>query len=257
MNEDTTAPAPAEPTEPEVEETTSVAPSQDESPAETSEAAPEPQAEPEEEVDISTFERERYAPAPASSSPQTHAVDDIAKELANLPTDETGTVPAEAAAKWFADKLAQNSTQLKSEISTVARQEAMGIVAETAQQQQLLKKYPEITKDKGTLEMVFDLRDAAALRGQGLTLVQAAEKLAKQRQDGRSEGEDSVRRRTTVQATAHLETTTARGQSANESQRDLAQKAFHGKAEEAREARRTFMKGFIQREIENGRIQLS
>jgi hypothetical protein len=257
MNEDTTAPAPADEEEPMV----APPPASDddvqepEAPAETPEAAPAGD-QPGEEVDISQFERERYAPAP-TSQPRDNSVDDIAKELANLPTDETGTVPAEAAAKWFAEKLAQNRAEISGTVSQVARREAMGIVAETAQQQELLKKYPDITKDKGMLEMVFDLRDAAALRGQTLTLNQAAEKLAKQRQEGRSEGEDSIRRRTAVQATAHLETSSRRGNSQSESKRELASKAFHGKGLEAKEARRKFMTGFIQREIENGRIQLS
>lgn len=255
MNEDTTAPAPAEPIEPQdgAEHQTAPAPSQEPDAPENQEPAKQ---EPD-EIDLDGFTRERYvAPAPVQAPSQASA-DDLAKELASLPADENGVVSPETAAKWFADKLASNRASLEAQIAPVAQKAAMSILTETSQQQELLKKYPEINKDRGMLEMVFDLRDAAALRGQSLTLAQAAEKLAKQRQEGRSEGEDSVRRRTTIQAATHLETSSTRGANQSQSRRELAQKAFHGKGTEAREARRQFMTGFIQREIEAGRIQLS
>lgn len=246
--------------------TTTDAPQQEEAeveqPAETEETAPETEdkstetqeetPDQEEDIDLEQYSRSRYQAAPKADSQDM--VEEVAKELSQLPTDETGTVEARAAAEWFANKLSQVGG--KAEQAAVARAEsaAMAILSESAQQQQLLKKYPEITKDKDTLDAVFDLRDAAALRGQNLSLTEAAGRLDKLRQQGKAEGTQTATRRTTIQAAAHLETSSTKGEPTSDRER-LAQVAYQGSGQEAINARRELLKQFVQNEIKEGRIQ--
>lgn len=230
--------------------------------AETEETAPveEPttdqvEAPPEEEpseIDIDEYWKERY-PAPTQSDGQNMA-DEVAQELSQLPTDESGTVDTKAAAEWFANRLSQVESRASQNVSAQAERAAMAIVSETAQQNQLLKKYPEITQDRETLDVIFDLRDAAALRGQKLSLVGAAAKLDKLRQQGKAEGTESATKRTTVQAAAHLETSSVKGSNQGESDRLVAQ-AYQGSGQEAIDARRELLKQFVQKGVSEGRIQ--
>lgn len=202
-----------------------------------------------EEVDLDKYMNERY---PAQSV-ERNDVDDVAKQLAQLPTDEAGNVEADAAAKWFAD--------FKQEVIREAEQRAQGAArnvfdadaAEKAQQQALLKEYPDITKDKGTLDMVFDLRDAAALRGDNVTLLQAAEKLGNLRTTAKKEGQQNAYRQTSTQAAAHLETSSTKGNNNGEEQR-LAAQALQGSGVQAKEARHALLKQFVEREMKEGRI---
>lgn len=197
---------------------------------------------PQEEIEIEDYWNQRYPAIDQGSSP--NMVQEVAQELSRLPTDESGTVETNAAAEWFASKLSQVSNQAQQDAARSAERAAMGVVNETAQQQQLLKKYPDITKDKETLDAVFDLRDAAAFRGQKLTLTQAAAKLDKLRQQGKSEGVQSAQRQTTIQAAAHLETASNKGSTARQ-QVDLSNK----------EDRRAMLTQYVQNEQKAGRIQ--
>lgn len=239
MNEDTNA----NPDAPQDEEQTEIEETQPQ--ADTEVAAEETQeaseSSQEEEIDIQDYWQERY---PATQQGNNQLVSEVTQELSQLPTDESGTVEASAAAEWFARKLSEVGSRAEQSASRQAEKAAMAVVTETAQQQQLLKKYPEITKDKATLDAVFDLRDAAALRGQNLTLMQSAAKLDGLRKNARNEGAQGERRKTTVQAAAHLETASNRGGQRVE-QVDLGDK----------NSRREMLKAFVQKEIEEGRIQ--
>lgn len=222
-----------------------------EAPAEATEVQEESPEQ--EEVDINKYWEERYpAQAPANSN---NLADEVSRELAQLPTDETGTVEADAAAQWFANKLSQVSNQAQVEARKAAQEVFLDNAAERGQQEQLLKKYPEITKDKETLDTIFDLRDAAALRGQNLSLLGAAAKLDKLRTSAKAEGQQSATRQTTIQAAAHLETASTKG-SPNQGARDrLVSQAFQGGGQEAKEARKELLKQFVEKEISEGRIE--
>ena len=213
----------------------------------------EVQEEPSEEIDINKFWEERY---PAQTQTDTGSLrDEVAQELSQLPTDETGTVEANAAAEWFANKLSQVEQRANKTASSQAEKAAMSVIAEQAQQQQLLKKYPEITKDRDTLDAIFDLRDAAALRGQNVSLMEAAAKLDKLRTNARSEGQQSATRQTTIQAAAHLETASTKGAPQAGQRERLAVQAYEGRGQEAKNARQELLKQFVQNEIKDGRIQ--
>lgn len=224
------------------------APAEDQ-PAEA--AAPAPATEePAEDIDLNQYWHERYqAPAEQTANP---LVDEVRNELSRLPTDEAGTVEADAAAQWFADKLNQVRTDASRDAARSAERAAMSVVSEAAQQQELLKKFPEIVKDRETLDTIFDLRDAAALRGQTLTLEAAAAKLNKLRQQGKQEGAATATRTTTIQAAAHLESSSVKGDSSASEEQELANRAF-GQADA--QARRELLKRFVTKELKDGRIQ--
>lgn len=264
-DEDTnTTPAPAEPETPAEEAQPEAAPETaapveeqaTEAPAEEApeaEQPSEPEAAPAEDIDLDKYWQERYQ-APASTQ-ESSQVAEVAKELAQLPADADGTVDANAAAEWFANKLNSTKQEARVEAQAIAEKAAMGIVSESAQQQLLIKKYPDLVKDKEQLDTVFDLRDASAMRGQNLTLMQAAEKLAKLTRQAKNEGAKSASRTTTIQAAAHLETSSVKGDQGSGDRERLAITAVSGFGNEAKTARRELLKQFVQREVEEGRIQ--
>lgn len=242
--------APTAPEQPEAK-----APENGEQPTTTeqSEAQPEAPAKAEEEVDLGDYFQERYQAPPQGQSPSL--VDEVSQELAQLPTDETGTVEARAAAEWFANKMSEVSTRAEQAAVQRAQQVFMENAAEEAQQRQLLKKYPEITKDRDTLDAIFDLRDAAAIRGKNLSLTEAASRLEKLRRDAKTEGEQSASRRTTIEATAHLETSGIKDTEGMGDRQRLAAAAFQGSGQDATNARRALLRQFVENEIKEGRIE--
>lgn len=225
---------------------------QEETQPETPPETEQSEEEPSEDIDIDKYWKDRYQ-VPANQ-PSQDTVAEVTKELSQLPTDESGTVDANAAAEWFAKRLDSVRTQAGQDAAQSATRAAMEVVTETAQQQQLLKKYPEVTKDRETLDAIFDLRDAAALRGEGLSLTDAAAKLDKLRKQAKAEGSESATRRTTIQAAAHLETSAVKGTSNNENDQ-LAVQAFQGSGMEAQSARRELLKRYVEREVQEGNIQ--
>lgn len=233
----------------------------EEQPAQTEEAAPaeetevsEPQVEEEtsEDINMDDYLQERYQQPQAEVASNT--VDEVTKELSQLPTDETGTVDANEAAKWFAQRLDAVRAEASQAASQQATKAAMDVVSETAQQQQLLKKYPELSQNREALDAIFDLRDASALRGKGMTLMDAAKRLDGLRQEAKKEGTASATRRTVVQAAAHLETASTKGSSGGGEQQLVVQ-ATQGIGAEAKAARHELLKRHIEKEISEGRIQ--
>lgn len=240
MNEDQNAPQDSD-VQPE-------APQEEEQAATGEEAAPEQeetqeQEQPSEEVDISEFAAERYQTQP--SAQENPLVDEVAQELSQLPADEYGTVDSKAAAEWFAQKLGQAETRAAERAIQAANQAVMGNLAEVNQQRQLIDKFPEVKSDRGLMEDIFDKRDAAALRGESLTLMQAAERVLGRTNQARDEGAQSQRRRTTIQAAAHLETASSKGDSKRTTP-NLMDK----------EARHELLKQYVQSELDSGKIQI-
>lgn len=226
---------------------------QEEEQAVTEEAAPEQpedtsvsEAESEqssEDIDINQYWQERYqAPQQADNRGM---VDEVAKELAALPTDEYGTVDSTAAAEWFANRLSQAEGRAAERAIQAAEQVVMGNLSEANEQRKLIDKYPEIQKDRGLMEDIFDKRDAAALRGQNMSLLQAAERVMGRTSQARTEGAQAATRRTSIQAAAHLETATNKGGTRPVSV-DFSSK----------EARQAALKQFVQNGIESGEIQV-
>lgn len=243
-----------QPQEPETVEEQPQAEPEEAAPAEEQPAEEEtPQTEESsEDIDIDEYSRERYQQPQVNNTRST--VDDVAQELSQLPTDENGTVDANEAAKWFADRLDAVRAEAGQTAAQQATKAAMEVVSETAQQQQLLKKYPELAQDRDALDAVFDLRDAAALQGKGVTLAQAAARLNSLQQKSRKEGTQSATRRTVVQAAAHLETASTKGAPVGEDQQ-LAIQATQGVGDEAKAARHELLKRHIEKEMSEGRIQ--
>lgn len=202
------------------------------------------QDESSEELDINEYVQERYQTPQQTQN--NSMVDEVARELSQLPADEDGNVDANAAAKWFSERLSQAENSATERAIQAANNAVMGNLSEVAQQQKLLEKHPDLTKDRERLDAVFDLRDAAALRGQNLTLLQAAAKLDKFRQADTAQGAQSATRRTTIQAAAHLETSSSKGSGAPQGPINLGDK----------ETRHALLKQHVQNEIESGRIQL-
>lgn len=224
-----------------------------EAPAPGTAEAPEQTPPAEEEINIDEYWQNRY-PAVASSDNRS-AVEEVARELANLPTDETGTVDANAAAEWFASKLSQVEQRAINSATQAAERASMSVLSETAQQRQLIEKHPELTRDKEQLDAVFDLRDAAMLRGESLSLMQAAEKLNKLRGKYKEEAVKDATRSTQIQAAAHLETSSVKGNEDVSERQRLALSAFTGVGSEAKQARQELLKRYVQGEIKEGRIQ--
>lgn len=225
--------------------------SQEESPQETraeeQEVPQETTDEPSEDINIDEFSRERYQQPPQQPA---NGTDGIAQELAQLPTDDYGNVSTEAAAKWFSDKLSSVSSQAEERAVARAQEVVMSNLSEVSQQRQLLDKYPELRKDRERLDAVFDLRDASALRGKNLTLVESAARLSKLQQRS---SKDAARTTETV-AAAHLETASTKGNPVS-GQDQLAAQAFQGTGPEAKQARRELLNQFVTKEIAEGRIQ--
>lgn len=207
-----------------------------------------------ENINLEDYWQQRYS-APQASGSQNLAVE-VSKELAQLPADEQGNVDANAAAQWFASKLAEVSTSARAQAEQSASSTVMSMLSEQAQIQELLKQYPEVQKDKEYIESVFDLRDAAALRGQRLTLNEAAGRLDRFRQEGSKQGQKQATQQRTIQAAAHLETSAIKGDSSRGETQRLASAAFQGSGPESTEARRELLRRHVQKQIEEGRIQL-
>lgn len=223
---------------------------QEEPKADQPQPAPQAEEKPEEtDINLEKFTQERY-----KTSPTQAPAEDLTKELSSLPTDEYGTVDAEAAAKWFQDKLEQTRVEARREAANQGHEAAMAILSETAQQQELLNKFPEVKKDREFLETIFDLRDAAALKGQSLSLTEAAQRVDKFRQAAQSEGAQSANRTTQIQAAAHLESSGVTSKSNESEQQRLTQQALHGSGQEATDARRRILKGLVEKDIQEGRI---
>lgn len=248
MNEDKTNEEKVETTE--VEETKSVEQT-DATPEKEEEAVEQPQeevtAEPEskedegEEIDLNKYWQERYA-APQNQSNEHNVV---AEEMAKLPTDEYGNIDESAAAEWLSKKFNEVQTAAEQRAIEAARNAFHSDIAEMRQQQELLERHPEIKKDKDFLDTIMDLRDAAAIRGENLTLLDAASRVEKIRQNSRSEGVASANKVKTIQAAAHLETASQKGDS-RPAQADLSDKA----------ARQALLKQFVTKGIETGEIQI-
>lgn len=204
----------------------------------------------EEDIDMEKYWQERYQSSPQSEAP----VEDLTKELAGLPTDEYGTVDAQAAADWFSGKLEETRTQARHEAASQGTQAAMAVFSETAQQQQLLKEYPEVSKDRELLDAIFDLRDAATLKGQNISLMDAAQRLDGFRQRAKTEGAQRANKTTEIQAAAHLETSAVKQNAGVPERQRLAQQALHGSGQEAIEARRQMLKTMVEEDIKEGRI---
>lgn len=228
---------------PEVEETTEQAETQEEPSEQSSQ----------EEIDINEYVRERYQAPPQQNNQDL--VSQVSDELSQLPTDAQGNVESDAAAKWFAEKLSQAGSQAETRAVARAEQAVMDHLNEVNQQQKLLQKYPDLSKDKEALDATFDLRDAAAIRGENISLLDAAARLDKFRQQARSEGAKSATRTTTTRAAAHLETASTKGDAVAGAKQQLAVTAFQGSGPEAQTARRELLKQFVANEIKEGRIE--
>lgn len=224
---------------------------QPEAQVETQEApVEEAQAEPtQENIDMEKYWQERY-----TGSPQQAPVEDLTSELASLPTDEYGTVEPKVVADWFAQKLQQVEQRAEQRAGSRAEEAAMAILNETAQQQQLIEKYPEVQKDRQLLDTIFDLRDAAALKGQALSLTDAAARLNQFRQQAQTEGAQRATRTTQIQAAAHLETSAVKSDVKVNERQQTVQQALYGSGEAATNARRDMLKQMVQQDIEEGRI---
>lgn len=205
------------------------------------EAKSEPESQDDgEEIDLQSYWQERY------SSPQTQQpAINVADEMSKLPTDEYGNVDEGAAAQWLNQKFNEVTTQAERRAIEAARNAFNSDLAEMRQQQQLLDKYPELKKDRDLLDTVFDLRDAAALRGQNVSLLDAAGKIDKLRQQSRTEGAAGANRVKTIQAAAHLETASTKAETRPQ-QVDLSDK----------QSRQELLKQFVQRGVESGEIQI-
>lgn len=205
-----------------------------------------------EDINIEDYVKERY---PVSGHENRDLVAEVSQELAQLPTDESGTVETDAAARWFAERMAAVEHSAVRAAERAAQQASMGVVSEATQQRQLMEKYPDMKKDRDTLDAVFDLRDAAALRGQNISLMEAAAKLDNLRRNSEQKG--ASQRTTTIQATAaaHLETSAVKGDPKADARTQTVRTALEGRGQEAVDARRALLKQFVENEVKAGNIQ--
>lgn len=212
-----------------------------EEPQEEAQSEPESTQEDEgEEIDLQSYWQERYS-APQNQKPAI----DVAEEMSKLPTDEYGNVDEQAASQWLNQKFNEVTTKAEQRAIEAARNAFNSDLAEMRQQQQLLEKFPELKKDRDLLDTVFDLRDAAALRGQNVSLLDAAGKIDKLRQKSRTEGAAGANKVKTIQAAAHLETASNKAE-AKPMQVDLSDK----------KSRQELLKQFVQKGVESGEIQI-
>jgi len=255
---------PNENTNAEAEEVEAVEESQEETTPDTQEVEEQAETEvaaseteeasenPEEEFDIEQYAKERYQAPPQSETKDLAS--EVAEELSNLPADDDGNVDQQAVAKWFADKINQAGSQAEQRAVQAAQNTILSELQESKQQTQLLSKYPELSKDKEFIEDVFDKRDAAALRGENLSLLDAAERIARRTQAAKSEAAQKATRVTTTQAAAHLETSAVKGSNPDQKQQ-LAAQAFHGTGQASKEARHELLKQHVLNEMKEGRIE--
>lgn len=221
--------------------------------ADTEEAAPQ-EEETSEEFDIEQYAKERYQAPPQSDS--RDLVSEVNNELAQLPADDDGNIDTNAAAEWFANRIAQVKNDTLNEVSQVLDRRLDERLTEEGQQKQLLSQYPELSKDKEFIEDVFDKRDAAAIRGENISLLQAAERIARRTQAAKSEATQQAARQTSISAAAHLETSSVKGSGEGDEKQRLATQAFHGVGPQSKEARHELLKQYVQTELKEGRIEL-
>lgn len=242
--------------EPSKEEPSQEEPSQEEPVKEADKAVEETEseepkqeqpAEAESDVDIEDYWQKRYgqqSQAPVGS-------DNLLDKLNKLPTDEYGTADPQAVAELLQSELAQTQAEAR----RAAQEESMSLFQETAQQQQLMKKYPEVTKDRELLDMVFDLRDASAIKGQNISLMQAADRYFGKQAKAKSEGAKQATRTTQVQASAHLETSAVKSDEAISERQRLIETATKGSGKAATEARHKLMSQAVQNMLDKGDLK--
>lgn len=222
------------------------APKED-SPEQSEEAPTEaPKAEAsQEDFDIDEYWK-RYNVEDAPKSDQGS----LADRLSKVDQDEDGNADATQVAKVFEDwqaQVEQNAIQR-------ARQEFLGFKTEESELNALKEKFPEVTKDRELFNTVADLRDAAALRGETLSLTKAAEKLFKREQAARQDATKQATRTREVQASAHLETSaTPSADNPNEQEELIGQMASRNPTV-AKEARSKLLKSYVSDMIKRGEI---
>lgn len=226
-----------------VEETTDV-----EAPvAETEEVAAEPDSEVVEtdDVDIEDYATERYQLAPSQGGP------DLNEMLAELPADENGTAdPADVARvlnDWKQTVLA--------EAGQVSQTTSLDVAREQKEQQQVMKKYPQLAKNRDDMDMVFDLRDAHALRGKNLSLTKAAAMIFERDKATRKDAADKATRTTQTVAAAHLESSSVTADSEVTSKAKLYEQATQGSGQEAAEARNQLLADGINKMFKSGELR--
>lgn len=225
-----------EPTENPVEETP-------EAQVEVAEPTEETPTEP--DFDINEYWNERYNGGQNQVPPQ--ASPDLVEQLNNLPTDENGTADPESVSKVLQDFQSQTIAKAEASADARARDTAIGLAQEQAQQVKLIEKYPQVAKDRSLMENIFDLRDASALRGKNISLQQAAERLFKREENVRTEASQAATKTKEVQAAAHLETSSTTANSQSSSKQQLYEQATRGSGQQAADARHQLLKDEVEK----------
>lgn len=221
---------------------------------ETPQETPEPEAESEESdsVNIEDYWKERYSPQ-NSQEPLKEESQDLMQRLGTLPTDEYGNANAEDVGKVIQEWQRETETNSVSKATQTARQEALALFNEQNQLQQVIKDYPQVTKNRELMDTIFDLRDASALRGEDISLKTAAEKWFNREKDIRKDATTQATRTKEIQASAHLETSGIKSDT-QDSKQQLAAQAV-GNSPEANAARRALLTDAVQKMLDDGELQ--